>query len=172
MMNVMNGGAHADNPVDFQEFMIMPVGAASFAQALQMGAEIYQRLKASCARAASPRASATRAASRPALRVQRGAARAADVAAIEAAGYRPGDEVAIALDPASSEFFVDGAYRLAGEGRTLSSTEMVDYWEALARALPDRVARGRHGRGGLGRLGGADRAHRRAASSSSATTSS
>jgi enolase len=135
MFNVLNGGAHADNPVDFQEFMIVPVGAETFAQAMRIATETYHELK----RTVHSRGLAT------GVGDEGGFAPALDsneaplellVSAIEAAGYRPGDDVAIALDPASSEFFSDGAYRLAGEGRTLSSSELVDYWEQLVGRYP------------------------------------
>jgi enolase len=132
-MNVLNGGAHADNPVDFQEFMIAPVGAGSFAQAVQMGAEVYHELQ----RTLKSRGLAT------AVGDEGGFAPALDsneaplellVSAIAAAGYEPGSEVAICLDPAASEFYRDGRYELAGEGRSLSSDEMVEYWSTI----PDR----------------------------------
>ncbi|MGZ6708646.1 MAG: phosphopyruvate hydratase [Solirubrobacteraceae bacterium] len=135
MMNVLNGGVHADNPVDFQEFMVVPLGAQSFAHALRMGAETYHRLKATL----SARGLST------GVGDEGGFAPSVDsneaplellVAAIEAAGYRPGEDIAIALDPASSEFFSDGAYQLAGEGRSLSPSEMVDYWEQLIDRYP------------------------------------
>jgi enolase len=135
MLNVLNGGVHADNPVDFQEFMIVPVGARTFSQAMRIATETYHELK----RTVQARGLAT------GVGDEGGFAPALDsneaplellVSAIEAAGYRPGEDVAIALDPASSEFFADGAYRLAGEGRTLSSNELVDYWEDLIDRYP------------------------------------
>ena len=135
MMNVLNGGAHADNPVDFQEFMVMPIGAASFAQALQMGAEVYQRLKAELRERGLATGVGDEGGFAPALESNEAPLELL-MAAIESAGYRPGTDVAIALDPASSEFYVDGAYRLAGENRTLSSAEMVDYWAALIDRYP------------------------------------
>jgi enolase len=135
MMNVMNGGVHADNPVDFQEFMIMPVGAESFAQALRMGAETYQQLRAELRARGLATGVGDEGGFAPALQSNEAPLELL-LAAIEAAGYRPGTEIAIALDPASSEFFADGAYRLAGEGRTLSPTEMVDYWAALVDRYP------------------------------------
>ena len=135
MLNVLNGGAHADNPVDFQEFMIVPVGAGTFAQAMQMATEAYHELK----RTLHARGLATGVGDEggfaPTLESNE-APLELMVSAIEAAGYKPGTEIAIALDPASSEFFSDGAYRLAGEGRTLSSSEMVDYWEQLIGRYP------------------------------------
>jgi enolase len=123
MMNVPNGGAHADNPVDFHEFMLAPVGADSFAHALQMGAETHHQLK----RTLQSRGLAT------GVGDEDGFALALEsneaplellVTAIEAAGDRPGEDIAIAMDPAVSELYSDGAYRLASEGRTLSSDEM------------------------------------------------
>jgi enolase len=135
MMNVLNGGVHADNPVDFQEFMIVPVGAETFVQAMRIATETYHELK----RTVHSRGLAT------GVGDEGGFAPALDsneapleliVSAIQAAGYRPGEDVAIALDPASSEFFVDGAYRLTAEGRTLSSNELVDYWEDLIGRYP------------------------------------
>ena len=135
MMNVLNGGAHADNPVDFQEFMIAPLGASSFAQALRMGAETYQQLKGTLRSRGLATGVGDEGGFAPALH-DNAAPLELLVAAIEAAGYRPGEEIAIALDPAASEFFSDGAYRLAGEDRTLSSAEMVDYWEQLVDRYP------------------------------------
>jgi enolase len=135
MLNVLNGGVHADNPVDFQEFMIVPVGAETFSQAMRIATETYHELK----RTVHSRGLAT------GVGDEGGFAPALDsneaplellVSAIEAAGYRPGEDVAIALDPASSEFFADGSYQLAGEGRTLSSNELVDYWEDLIDRYP------------------------------------
>ena len=134
-MNVLNGGVHADNPVDFQEFMIMPVGASSFAQALQMGAETYQQLKSTLRSRGLATGVGDEGGFAPALQSNEAPLELL-VAAIEAAGYTPGEQIAIALDPASSEFYEDGAYRLAGEGRTLSSAEMVDYYEALLDRYP------------------------------------
>jgi enolase len=135
MLNVLNGGAHADNPVDFQEFMIVPVGAGTFAEAMQMATETYHELK----RTLHSRGLATGVGDEggfaPALESNE-APLELIVAAIEAAGYKPGIEIAIALDPASSEFFSDGAYRLSAEGRTLSPDEMVDYWEQLVGRYP------------------------------------
>jgi enolase len=135
MLNVLNGGVHADNPVDFQEFMIVPVGAETFSHAMRIATEVYHELR----RTLRSRGLAT------GVGDEGGFAPALDsneaplellIAAIEGAGYRPGDDVAIALDPASSEFFSDGAYRLTGEGRTLSSPELVDYWQQLVDCYP------------------------------------
>jgi enolase len=135
MMNVMNGGAHADNPVDFQEFMIVPLGASSFAQAMRMGTEIYHKLKATLHSRGLATGVGDEGGFAPDLE-SNDAPLELLVAAIEAAGYTPGEEVAIALDPAASEFYADGAYNLAGEGRKLSSAEMVDYWATLLGRYP------------------------------------
>jgi enolase len=133
MMNVLNGGVHADNPVDFQEFMIAPVGAGSIERAIQMGAEVYQGLKSTLKNRSLATAVGDEGGFAPALQSNEAPLELL-VAAIESAGYTPGDDVAICLDPAASEFFKDGRYELAGEGRSLSSDEMVDYWARI----PDR----------------------------------
>jgi enolase len=135
LMNVVNGGVHADNPVDFQEFMIAPLGAASFAQALRMGAETYQQLKSTLRSRGLATGVGDEGGFAPALNDNQAPLELL-VAAIEAAGYAPGTEIAIALDPASSEFYEDGVYRLAGEHRTLDSAEMVDYWDRLVDRYP------------------------------------
>jgi enolase len=135
MLNVLNGGAHADNAVDFQEFMVVPLGADSFAQALRMGAETYQRLKATLRARGLATGVGDEGGFAPEL-ASNEAPLELLVTAIEAAGYRPGEDLAIAVDPASSELFSDGAYHLAAEGRTLSSVEMVDYWERLIGRYP------------------------------------
>jgi enolase len=134
-MNVLNGGAHADNPVDFQEFMVAPVGADSFAQAMQMGAEVYHQLKGTLRERGLASGVGDEGGFAPALDSNEAPLELL-VAAIEAAGYRAGEDLAICLDPAASEFFADGRYELAGEGRSLSSTEMVDYWAAIAEGYP------------------------------------
>jgi enolase len=135
MMNVLNGGVHADNPVDFQEFMIVPWGADSFAHALRMGAETYQTLKSTLHRRGLGTAVGDEGGFAPALQSNEAPLELL-VSAIEAAGYQPGEDIAIALDPATSEFYAEGAYRLSGEGRVLGSSEMVDYWEALVGRYP------------------------------------
>ena len=135
MLNVLNGGVHADNPVDFQEFMIVPVGAESFAQAMRIATETYHELKRTVHGQGLATGVGDEGGFAPALQSNEAPLELL-VAAIESAGYRPGDDVAIALDPASSEFYADGAYHLAGEGRTLSSSELVDYWEQLTQRYP------------------------------------
>jgi enolase len=135
MMNVLNGGAHADNSVDFQEFMIVPSGAASFSECLRMGAEVFHALK----RTLHERGLGTTVGDEGGFAPDLGSNEEALqvlVAGIEAAGYRPGEDVAIALDPATSEIFSDGAYVLAHEGRTLSAPELADYWAELAGRYP------------------------------------
>ncbi|HYB31600.1 MAG TPA: phosphopyruvate hydratase [Solirubrobacteraceae bacterium] len=132
-MNVLNGGVHADNPVDFQEFMIAPVGAESFAQAVQIGTEVYHELQRTLKRQGLGTAVGDEGGFAPSLDSNEAPLELL-VNAISAAGYRPGDDVAICLDPAASEFFENGRYELAGEGRSLTSDEMVEYWSSI----PDR----------------------------------
>jgi enolase len=134
-MNVLNGGVHADNPVDFQEFMIAPVGAGSFAQAVQMGAEVYHELQRTLRSRGLSTAVGDEGGFAPALDSNEAPLELL-VSAISAAGYRPGEDLAICLDPAASEFFKDGRYALAGEGRSLSPEEMVDYWSTIADRYP------------------------------------
>jgi enolase len=135
MFNVLNGGMHADNSVDFQEFMIAPVGAGSFAGALRMGAEVYHALRDMLHERGMRGGVGDEGGFAPDLDSNE-APLELIVAAIAAAGYRPGDDVALCLDPASSELFDDGRYVLAGEGRSLSSEEMVDYWERVVDRYP------------------------------------
>jgi enolase len=135
MLNVLNGGAHADNSVDFQEFMVMPVGASSFSQALRWGAETYHALKSLLSERGLSTAVGDEGGFAPDLPANEEAVKLL-VEAIERAGRSPGDEVALAMDPATSELWDDGAYTLAGEGRTLSSGELVDYWADLVDRYP------------------------------------
>ena len=135
MLNVLNGGAHAMNSIDFQEFMIMPVGAASFAEALRWGAETYQTLRSVLAERGLATAVGDEGGFAPDLPANEDAVTLL-LEAIEQAGSVPGEEVALALDPATSELWDDGAYVLAGEGRTLSPAEMVDYWADLVDRYP------------------------------------
>jgi len=135
MLNVLNGGVHADNRVDFQEYMIVPVGADSFTQALQMSAETYQQLKAELRDRQLGTAVGDEGGFAPALDSNEAPLELL-VAAIDRAGYRPGQDIAIAVDPASSEFFSDGVYHLTGEGRTLSPEEMVNHYEHLLERYP------------------------------------
>jgi enolase len=135
MMNVLNGGVHSDNNVDFQEFMIVPVGAASFAEGLQWGAETYHALHKVLQSRGLSGSIGDEGGFAPDLKTNEDALRIL-VDAISAAGRVPGDEVAIALDPASSELWRDGAYVLKGEGRTLFSGELVEYWAGLVERYP------------------------------------
>ncbi len=135
MMNVINGGVHADNSIDFQEFMIMPIGAASFAEALRWCSETYHSLKSVLSKRGLSTSVGDEGGFAPNLARNEDAI-AVLLEAIEAAGREPGREIAITLDPASTEFYKDGKYRLAGENRTLESAEMVDYWVQLAKKYP------------------------------------
>ncbi len=135
MMNIMNGGKHADNNVDLQEFMIMPVGAGSFEEALRICAEVYHGLRSVLRGRGLSTAVGDEGGFAPDLASNEDALRVI-MEAIDAAGYEPGDDVRLALDPAASSFFEGGKYVLAGEGRTLSSEEMVDYYAGLVDAYP------------------------------------
>jgi enolase len=135
MMNIINGGAHADNALDFQEFMIMPVGAPSLADAVRWGAEIFHTLRKLLKEGGHSTNVGDEGGFAPNLK-------SADEAlgfvmrAVEKAGYRPGDDVSIALDPASTEFFANGRYELKGEGKSLSSEEMAAFYADLVRRYP------------------------------------
>jgi enolase len=135
MFNVINGGVHAKNSIDFQEFMVMPIGAASFAEALQWGAETYHALKEVFNKRGLATAVGDEGGFAPDLPHNETAVQVL-VEAIESTGRAPGRDVAIALDPAASELFRDGSYHLDGEGRVLSSNEMVDYWADLVSRYP------------------------------------
>tara|TARA_B100000676_G_scaffold188619_1_gene185394 strand:- start:3612 stop:4748 length:1137 start_codon:yes stop_codon:yes gene_type:complete len=135
MMNIINGGAHADNAVDIQEFMIMPVGADTFSDGLQMGAEVFQALKATLSDAGHSTNVGDEGGFAPALNSTN---EALDfiAKAVERAGYTLGDDICLALDCAATEFFVDGAYKLEGEGTTLDSAGMTDYLANLVGNYP------------------------------------
>jgi enolase len=135
MMNVLNGGAHADNNVDLQEFMVMPIGAPSYAEALRWGAETYHALKRVLHERGLSTAVGDEGGFAPNLPSNEEAVRVL-VEAIEAAGYEPGSDLAVAIDAASTEFFRDGGYELAGEGRTLSPAEFSAYLTDLADRYP------------------------------------
>jgi enolase len=135
MMNVLNGGVHADNKVDFQEFMVVPAGAGSFSEALRTGDEVFHALKRTLHDRGLGTAVGDEGGFAPDLDSNEAALEAL-IAGIEAAGYRPGDDVAIALDPATSELYRDGSYVLEHEGRTLSSAELAEYWEGIASRYP------------------------------------
>ena len=135
MMNIINGGAHADNPIDIQEFMIMPVGAGDMVEAVRVGAEVFHALRRQLSDAGHNTNVGDEGGFAPNLK-------SADEAlgyilkAIEGAGYKPGDEVYLALDAASSEFYADGVYNLAGEGKKLGSPEMAEYIKGLCDRFP------------------------------------
>jgi enolase len=135
MMNVVNGGVHADNSIDFQEFMIMPVGAASFSEALRWGVETYHALAGVLKERGLSTAVGDEGGFAPNLGSNEEAVQVL-VQAIESTGRAPGTDIAIAMDPATSEVYRDGAYVLAGEGRTLSPDEMVAYWVDLVGRYP------------------------------------
>lgn len=135
MMNVINGGAHAPNNLDIQEFMIMPLGAETFSDALRMGAEVFHTLKALLARDGHVTSVGDEGGFAPNLKSHEDAFRYL-VAAIEEAGYIPGSEIALAIDAAASEFYKDGTYHLAGENRELSSAEMVDWLADFTERYP------------------------------------
>ncbi|HRA48319.1 MAG TPA: phosphopyruvate hydratase, partial [Thermomicrobiales bacterium] len=136
MMNIFNGGKHAlGSSVDMQEFMVMPVGAPSFREGLRMGAEVFHALKALLHDRGLNTGVGDEGGFAPSLESNEAAIKLV-VEAIERAGYRPGEDLVIALDPASTEFYEDGAYVLKGESRTLSPTEIVDYWADWAACYP------------------------------------
>ena len=135
MMNIINGGAHADNPIDVQEFMVMPVGASSIAEAVRWGAEIFHMLKSELKAQGHNTAVGDEGGFAPNLNGTR-AALDFVMAAVEKAGFKPGDNVMLALDAAATEFFKDGAYHLHGEGLTLTPAQMSDYWASLCADYP------------------------------------
>ena len=135
MMNVLNGGVHADNSVDFQEFMIMPVGAASFSEALRWGTQTYHVLKKVLHDKGLATAVGDEGGFAPDLESNEDAIKLL-LEAIEAAGFTPGDDIAIALDPAVSEIYRDGMYHLDGEGKVLSTDEMAAYWTRIVDTYP------------------------------------
>ncbi|MEA2429414.1 MAG: enolase, partial [Thermoleophilaceae bacterium] len=135
MMNILNGGAHADNKVDFQEFMVVPVGFSSFSEGLQAGVEVFHALKKTLSSRGLNTAVGDEGGFAPDLGSNEAALEAV-IEGIEAAGYKPGDDIAIALDPATSELFSDGVYDLEHEGRKLSSEEMASYWQDIASRYP------------------------------------
>ena len=135
MMNVVNGGAHADNNVDLQEFMVMPIGAPSFSEALRWGVETYHALKSLLHKRGLSTAVGDEGGFAPNLRSNEEAI-AILVEAITTAGFTPGTDIAIALDPAMSELYRDGKYHLAGEGRSMTSAQLCEWWAALVGRYP------------------------------------
>ena len=172
MMNIVNGGVHADNPIDFQEFMIMPVGAVVVRGGAAHGRGDFphaqvraqgRRPQHQCRRRGRLRAEPAESRRRRSTSSCRRSSKA---------GFKPGDDVLLALDCASTEFFKNGAYVYEGEGKTRSIQQQVEYLAELVVELSDRLDRGRHGRGRLGGLEAADRGHRQPSASWSATTCS
>ncbi|HBX24135.1 MAG TPA: phosphopyruvate hydratase [Desulfotomaculum sp.] len=135
MMNILNGGKHADNNMDIQEFMVMPVGAADFATALRMGAEVFHTLKSVLKKKGLNTAVGDEGGFAPNLGSNEEAL-AVIVEAIQAAGYKPGEEIALAIDAAATEFYKDGKYVLAGEGVSYDATEMTEYYARMADKYP------------------------------------
>ena len=135
MMNIINGGAHADNPIDIQEFMIMPVGAGRFSEALRMGSEVFHALRVQLKEAGHNTNVGDEGGFAPNLATA-DEALSFIMKSIEKAGYRPGEDVMLALDPASTEFFKNGKYELEGEGKSLDQGGMVDYYAALVAKYP------------------------------------
>jgi enolase len=135
MMNIINGGAHADNPIDLQEFMILPVAAPSFAEALRMGVEVFQALKAELKAAGHSTNVGDEGGFAPNL-ASADKALATITKAIERAGYKPGEQVALGLDAAASEFYKNGKYAMEGEGKTLDAGGMVKFYEELVKRYP------------------------------------
>ncbi|MDW8293637.1 MAG: phosphopyruvate hydratase, partial [Anaerolineae bacterium] len=135
MMNILNGGKHADNSTDFQEFMILPVGASSFAEALQWGAECYHALQKVLKSKGYSTNVGDEGGFAPSLKSNVEAVEVI-LEAITKAGYKPGEQIALGLDPAASEIYADGKYHLAKEGKVLTSDEMIAYWENWLRQYP------------------------------------
>jgi enolase len=135
LANILNGGVHADNNVDLQEFMVCPIGAATFAEAMRATSEVYHALKKELHRRGLATAVGDEGGFAPQLESNEEALQLI-VAGIEAAGYRPGDDIAIALDPAATEFYREGAYELSGEGRTLTASELVGLYEGWLDRYP------------------------------------
>ncbi len=135
MMNIVNGGAHADNPIDIQEFMIMPVAASSLREAVRMGAEVFHTLRSELAAQGHNTNVGDEGGFAPSLASAQGALDFI-MKAIEGAGYKPGEEICLALDAASTEFFKDGTYHLEGEGKQLDAAGMVAYYQDLAGRYP------------------------------------
>ena len=134
-MNIINGGSHADNPIDIQEFMIIPVGAPTFKESVRWGAEVFHALKKNLAEAGFSTNVGDEGGFAPALPSTRSALDFV-MKAIESAGYQPGQEIGIALDIAASEFYRKGQYHLTGEGKVLDAGQLVDFYQELANAYP------------------------------------
>ena len=135
MMNILNGGKHADNSVDLQEFMIMPVGAKSFTSALRICTEVFHTLKLVLKKEGMSTSVGDEGGFAPNLKTNEDAVKYI-IKAVEEAGYKPGEDIYLALDPAATEFYKDGKYNLSGEGKILTATEMVDYYQSLVEKYP------------------------------------
>ncbi|HEY3280756.1 MAG TPA: phosphopyruvate hydratase, partial [Armatimonadota bacterium] len=135
MMNILNGGVHADNPIDFQEFMVMPAGAQSFSECLRMGAETFHSLKGVLKARGLSTSVGDEGGFAPNLKSAEEALEVI-IEAIQKAGYKPGEDIYIAMDPASTEFFKDGKYEFTGEGITRTSEQLVDYYKTLCDKFP------------------------------------
>ena len=135
MMNILNGGKHADNPIDIQEFMIMPVSAANIREAIRMGAEIFQTLKKNLKAAGHNTNVGDEGGFAPNLKTAEEALQFI-VDSITDAGYKPGDDVVLALDAASTEFYKNGKYEMEGEGKSYTNTQMVEYYKDLCNRFP------------------------------------
>ena len=160
MMNILNGGSHADNSIDFQEFMIMPVGASSFSEALRWGTEIFHHLKEVLKKQGFSTNVGDEGGFAPNIKSNEDAIKIV-LQAIEKAGYKPGDDVMIAMDAAASEFYQDGHYHFKkSTGDKLTSSEMVRLLDRLDQEVSHHQHRGWYGRGRLERLEGPDREHR------------
>ena len=171
MMNVINGGAHANNNLDLQEFMIIPVGAPSFREAVRYGAEVFHALKKIIDDKGMSTAVGDEGGFAPSVASHEAAIQLI-LEAIDKAGYTAGTQIALGLDCAASEFYKDGKYALDGEGLTLTARRVDRHPRDLGRQVPDHQHRGRHGRRRLGRLEAPDRPPRQRRCSSSATTCS
>ena len=144
MMNIINGGEHADNPIDIQEFMVVPIGADDGVDAIRIGAEVFHGLKKQLSEAGHNTNVGDEGGFAPNID-SADAALSFIMKAIESAGYKPGIDVVLALDSASTEFYKDGVYDMAGEGKKLDASGMVKFYEDLTSRYPDRFHRGRHG---------------------------
>ena len=171
MMNIINGGEHADNPIDFQEFMVMPVGAPTLAEAVRWGSEIFHTLKKGLHEKGLATAVGDEGGFAPNLASTRDALDFI-MASVEKAGFKPGEDVVLALDCAATEFFKDGKYEISGRRAVALARADGRLPRRPVRRLSDPLDRGRHERGRLRRLEGAHRQGRRPASSWSATTCS
>ena len=174
LMNILNGGSHADNNIDFQEFMIVPVGAEFFSDGLRMGVEVFHHLKTVLKKKGYSTNVGDEGGFAPEIRSNEEAIETV-LKAIETAGYKPGEDILIALDAASSEFYDKKKkvyHFVKSSGKKFDSAEMADFWAKWVKKIPDRFHRRRHGRRRLDRLATTDRSRRRQKFNSSVMTSS